>query len=158
MKAVPPRYRTCVVCNFHKELTNALPKILQVFISHAWNYSDDYRRVVQFLNDAPNFRWENLSVAEHDPVTSKELEYELRNQMRPADVFLIIAGMYASRREWIDFELTFARRIGRPIIGIQKWASERTPIAIQNAAVEIVGWNSASIVSAIRRHALPSGS
>lgn len=77
--------------------------------------------------------------------------------MRPADVFLIIAGMYAAHSEWIDFELSFARRIGRPIIGIMKWGSERVPIAIQDSATELVGWNGTSIVQAIRRNALPSG-
>ena len=51
---------------------------------------------------------------EHDSITADELEYELRNQMRPADVFLIIAGMYAAYRDWIDFELSFARRIEDP--------------------------------------------
>jgi MTH538 TIR-like domain (DUF1863) len=129
----------------------------RVFISHAWDYSADYWRVVQFLNEAPRFRWENLSVPEHDPVNSLELEYQLRNQMRPADVFLIIAGMYAARREWIDFELRFARRIGRPVIGIMKWDSIQVPTAIQNDATELVGWNGASIVRAIRAQALPSG-
>jgi hypothetical protein len=81
---------------------------------------------------------------------------QLRNQMRDADVFLIIAGMYAAHSEWIDFELQFARRIGRPIIGIDTWGSLRTPIAIQRAAREMVGWNGGSIVHAIRTYALPS--
>jgi hypothetical protein len=127
-----------------------------VFISHAWSYSDHYWRIVQFLNDAPYFEWENLSVPQHDPVSADQLAYDLRNQMRPADVFLIIAGMYAAHSAWIDFELSFARRIGRPVIGIVKWGGERVPVAIQNAAVEIVGWNSSSIVAAIRKHALPT--
>jgi len=130
----------------------------KIFISHAWDYSEeDYSRIVQFLDDSPNFEWENLSVPEHDPVKG-ELEYDLRSQMRPADVFLIIAGMYAAHSDWIDFELSFARRIGRPIIGIVKRGSERIPTAIQDAATEIVGWNGASIVAAIRKHALPTGS
>lgn len=126
----------------------------RVFISHAWDYSEDYYRIVEFLNDAPNFRWENLSVPTHDPI-SGNLEYELRNQMRDADVFLIIAGMYAAHSAWIDFELNFARRIGRPVIGIQKWGAERIPVAIQNAAVAIAGWSTVGVVGAIRQHALP---
>jgi len=130
----------------------------RVFISHAWEYDDDYWRVVGFLNDAPNFQWENLSVPEHDPVTDDDLKHGLRNQMRPADVFLIIAGMYAAHSDWIEFEVEFARRIGRPIIGISKWGSERMPVLIQDAATEIVGWNAASVVRSIRQHALPSGS
>jgi hypothetical protein len=130
----------------------------RVFISHSWDYGYDYDRVVQFLDEARNFRWENLSVPEHDPLQSDDLAYSLRNEMRPADIFLIIAGMYAAHREWIDFEMSFARRIGRPIIGIIKRGGERVPVAIQKAAAEIVGWNGNSIVGAIRRRALPTGS
>lgn len=130
----------------------------KVFISHAWDYYDDYYRIEKFLNNAPNFAWENLSVPEHDPIlNSQQLTYELNNQMRPANVFLILCGMYAAHSDWIQYEINFARRIGRPIIGIRPWGSERIPEVIQNAAVEIVGWNADSIVSAIRTYALPDG-
>ena len=129
----------------------------RLFISHAWHRSEHYSRVVFWLRSTPNFRWENLSVPEHDPIYGSDLEYELRNQMRPADAFVILAGMYANHSYWIDFELSFARRIGRPIIGVRPWGAERLPIAIQNAARKIVGWNGNSIVSAVRHLALPSG-
>lgn len=130
----------------------------RLFISHAWRRSEHYSRVVGWLNGASNFRWENLSVPEHDPLhDSDELDYELRNQMRPADAFLILAGMYSMRSEWIDFELSFARRIGRPIIGVRPWGAQRLPVAIQSAAIDVVGWNGASIVNAVRQYALPSG-
>ena len=92
----------------------------KVFISHAWAHNDDYYRCETFLNEAPNFNWVNLSVPEHDPISSSEkLTAELHNQMRPANVFLILSGMYVSHSEWIQYEINFARRIGRPIIGIK---------------------------------------
>jgi hypothetical protein len=40
----------------------------RIFISHAWNHGEDYWRIVQFLNESPHFRWENLSVPEHEVV------------------------------------------------------------------------------------------
>jgi len=129
----------------------------RLFISHAWHRSEHYSRVVSWFHAAPNFHWENLSVPEHDPVHGPDLEVELRNQMRPADAFIILAGMYAAHSDWIDFELSFARRIGRPVIGVRPWGAERLPAAVQNAAREVVGWNRASIVSAVRQYALPSG-
>jgi hypothetical protein len=126
-----------------------------VFISHAWEYNADYYRIEDWLNDAPHFSWTNLSVPEHDPIsTSEKLTRELNNQMRPAHVFLILGGMYVAHREWIQYEINFARRIGRPILGIRPWGSIALPVAVQNGADEIVGWNSASIVAAIRRLAL----
>jgi hypothetical protein len=129
-----------------------------VFISHAWSYNDDYYRLEKFLNAAPNFQWRNLSVPEHDPIaTSDQLAGKLNDQMRPANAFLILSGMYVAHSEWIQYEINFARRIGRPIIGIRPWGSERVPEAVQKAATEIVGWNTDSIVAAIRSHALPEG-
>ena len=126
----------------------------RIFISHAWEYSAEYFRVVRFLDEAPNFSWENLSVPEHDPLSMRNLAYELRNQMRPADVFIIIAGMYVSHSDSIDFEMSFARRIGCPIIALWPRGSMRMPVSIQRAAVAFVGWNGASLVRAIRQYAL----
>lgn len=129
----------------------------QVFISHAWDHNHEYYRLVEMLELAPRFAWTNLSVPEHDPVPGRDLRYELNAQMRPANVFLVLAGMYAARREWIDYELAFARRIGRPIVGIIPWGQIRTPVVIRKAAKQMVGWNTASIVDAIRYWALPEG-
>jgi hypothetical protein len=129
----------------------------KVFISHAWHRSEHYQTLVDWFDDAPHFDWTNLSVPEHEPVSNATLEYELRNQMRPADVFVILSGMYAAHSEVIDFELKFARMIGSPIIGVRPWGSQMIPAAIQRAATEMVGWNSGSIVRAIRAHARASG-
>jgi hypothetical protein len=132
----------------------------KIFISHAWRYSDDYYRVERLLGEAPNFSWRNLSVPSHEGIAAhdtEELAKRLRDQMRPANGFIIISGMYATHSAWIDFEIAFSRRIGRPIIGITPWGSERTPLVIQNAAAEMVGWNGGSIVRAIREHALADG-
>jgi hypothetical protein len=86
--------------------------------------------VEEWLNQARHFFWTNLSVPEHDPIASSEkLARELNNQMRPAHVFLILGGMYVAHREWIQYEINFARRIGRPILGIRPWASIAMPVA-----------------------------
>jgi hypothetical protein len=125
-----------------------------VFICHDWEYSDEYYRICQFLNDAPNFSWKNLSVPEHDPLdTDDMLQKNLRDQIRPADVMLVLAGMYTARSQWMDWEMAFARRIGKAIIGVRPWGNVQLPVVVQNKADEIVGWNSDSIVNAIRRRA-----
>jgi hypothetical protein len=127
----------------------------KIFISHAWDYHVEYYRLEGFLNAAPNFKWKNLSVPRHDPILNTEqLAKELHNQMRDAEAFLILAGMYVAHSNWILHEINFARRIGRPIIGIKPWGNLIVPMAVQNGADEMVGWNSGSIVAAIRKHAL----
>ncbi len=125
-----------------------------VFICHDWEYSDEYYRICNFLNDAPNFSWSNHSVPEHDPLDSGDmLQKNLRDQIRPADVMLVLAGMYTARSQWMDWEMDFARRIGKHIIGVKPWGNVQLPVVVQNNADEIVGWNTDSIVNAIRRHA-----
>jgi hypothetical protein len=62
----------------------------KLFISHVWNYNDEYWSVVNRLNEAPNFWWENLSVPEHDPLKFSDTEHLaklLRDQMRDAHAF-----------------------------------------------------------------------
>jgi hypothetical protein len=126
----------------------------RVFISHAWRYSEGYNRATDFLNKAPRFSWANYSVPEHDPVqNTAALEEELRQQIRPVEIVLILAGMYVNYSEWIDFEMNYADNISKPMVGIKPWGAQRTPAEVQNRVVEMVGWNTNSIVSAIRGYA-----
>jgi len=125
-----------------------------LFICHDWEYSDDYYRICEFLDAAPNFSWMDLSVPEHAPLdTDDMLRKNLRDQIRPADVMLVLAGMYTARSEWMDWEMEFGRIIGKSIIGVKPWGNVQLPVVVQNNADEIVGWNAATIVDAIRRYA-----
>ena len=128
----------------------------RIFISHAWQYHSDYDRLIRLLNEAPNFRYRNYSVPRHDPLhvrSKEELKEELRQQIRPVQVVLILSGMYVDYSEWIQFEMDYAHQLEKPIIGIKPWGSERIPRPVQEKVVEIVGWNTRSIVDAIRRYA-----
>jgi hypothetical protein len=125
-----------------------------LFICHDWEYGDDYQRICDFLDAAPNFLWNNLSVPEHDPLdTDDMLQKNLRDQIRPADVMLVMAGMYTARSIWMDWEIAFGRRIGKSIVGVRPWGNVQLPVVVQNNANEVVGWNSDGIVRAIRWHA-----
>ena len=132
-------------------------KTYLLFISHAWTYDADYYRLVNLLDNAGNFNWRNYSVPQHDPVDANnttKLATALQNQMRPTQAVLIISGMYAAYRTWIQYEIELAVAWQKPIIGIRPWGSERIPSAVSSVATEMVGWNTSSIVAAIRKHAL----
>ncbi len=124
----------------------------RIFISHAWKYNEEYYRLIEYLDAAPNFKYANYSVPEHDPADG-DIEEALKKQIRPVEVVLILAGMYVSYSDWIQFEIDFAQQLNKPIIGVELWGLKRTPQAVQDAADEIVGWNTSSIISAIRRQA-----
>lgn len=129
----------------------------RLFISHSWRYSERYMRMVEFLNAAPNFVWYNYSVPEskaYPAMRRAALEDELRDQIRPAQVVIILGGMYINHSDWLQFEIDFSKALRKPIIGIYPWGGQRMPLAVQSAASELVNWNTASIVSAVRRWAM----
>lgn len=128
-----------------------------IFISHSWSYSDDYVRLVDLINSAPNFSWKNYSVSLDDPLaggSKKKLADEIDKQIRLASVVLVISGMYVSYREWIQFEIDLSDQYNKPIIGVQPWGSVNTPAAVTRSAVEVVGWNTNSIIGSIRKNAI----
>mgnify|MGYP001952937625 CR=1 FL=1 len=132
-------------------------KTYRIFISHSWDYHKEYYRLVDMLNDAPRFKWQNYSVPKHDALdtaTDRELEAALRNQISPTHIVIILAGMYVNHRKWIQKEIEIAQDFGKPIIGVVPWGGERTPTQVSDAAEEMVRWNTDSIVGAIRRHSL----
>lgn len=126
----------------------------RLFISHAWKYSAGYDALVKYLAAAPNFNYANYSIPQSkafDGLSDFQLKEQLKAQIRPTQVCLIIAGMYVNHSEWIQFEIDYARSLNKIIIGLNPWASERIPVAVQNSAREMVNWNTSSIVAAIRR-------
>ncbi len=122
----------------------------RIFISHAWKYNESYYRLIGYLDDATSFSYANYSVPKHDPKDG-DIEEALKRQIRPVEVVVILAGMYVAHSDWIQFEIDFANLLSKPILGIRPWGAQRTPTAVSEAADEIVGWNTSSIVSAIRR-------
>lgn len=125
-----------------------------LFISHSWVYSDAYSKLMELLSNAPYFNFKNYSVPKDDPIHNAPNDYQLRaaikNQMQHASCVLILAGVYATYSKWINIEIQLAQEMGKKIIAIQPWAAQRTSQVVKNAADEIVGWNTSSIVNAIR--------
>jgi len=116
--------------------------------------NSEYYRLVRLLQNAPNFLFHNYSVPEHDPLgtkSDKDLEEKLGEQIRQVNCFVILAGMYVNYRTWIQKELEIANQYQKPVVGIIPWGQERIPKEVQEAAKEMVGWNTDSIVVAIRR-------
>lgn len=130
-------------------------KTYDLFIAHAWTYGDEYYRLVNMLNGASFFTWRNYSVPEHDQLPGgPRLGEQLRAQLRPVNALLILAGMYVNHREWIMHELDMAIEMRKPIIGIYPWGQERAPRRVVETSKVMVGWNTNSIVAAIRQHSI----
>ena len=126
-----------------------------LFISHSWTYHNQYQGLCNLLNQKPYFFWKNYSVPKDDPIHNANSDWALARaieaQMKPASVVLILAGVYSTYSKWIKVEIDMAKRLGKPIIAIEYWGSERTSQVVKNNADLIVKWNTDSIVDAIRK-------
>ena len=123
-----------------------------IFISHAWKYNVDYYTILRWLDES-SIVYHNYSVPEHDPLdarNTRKLKDALTEQMRHANIVIIIAGMYTNHSGWIQYEINEAVRMGKKIIAIKPRGNERIPLAVQMAAHKTVNWNSTALVDAVK--------
>lgn len=130
----------------------------RLFISHAWKYGDNYKRLTQLLDDANYFSYINYSAPKEKPLfpagtpkTNSQIRDLISNKIRPSQITIVISGMYATYSDWMQYEIDESIRMGKPILGIYPWGQINTPSYVTNNADEMAHWNTDSIVSAIRR-------
>ena len=128
--------------------------IYNLFISHSWTYSDAYEKLINLLDAKAYFTYKNYSVPKDNPIHHAYYDYQLKAaikaQMQSTSCVLILAGVYATYSKWINIEIELAKSMGKKIIAIQPWGAEKTSTVVKNAADIVVGWNTDSIVKAIR--------
>ena len=133
--------------------------VQHIFISHAWKYTEHYKKIVQWLDEAQaegQLTWSNYSVPAHDPkidpkttVGKNKLKEELKKQIYPSSKVIVLSGMYAAYSDWIEFEINTAVDKDKYIIGVKPWGQERIPQIVSDNANIVVGWNKKSIIDAI---------
>ncbi|MEW4221803.1 TIR domain-containing protein [Rossellomorea marisflavi] len=134
-----------------------MSKTYNLFISHSWNYSDNYDSLVSLLDNGSYFNYKNFSVPKNDPIhnasNDKELYDAIKRKVNSCHVVIILAGVYSSYSKWINKEIVIANKeflVPKPIIAIEPYASERTSKIVKDNADRIVKWNSISLIRAIR--------
>jgi hypothetical protein len=134
-----------------------MSKNYNLFISHSWAYGDAYEKLIRMLDVRSHFLYRNYSVPKNDPIhtsgTDRELHSAIKNKISLCHCVLILAGVYSTYSKWINKEIiicTAEFTTKKPIIAIQPWGAERTSKIVKDQADRIVGWNTESIVSAIR--------
>jgi hypothetical protein len=112
-----------------------------IFISHAWTYSDTYKSLKDLLDAAPYFSYTNFSVPKDDPIhtrgTDRELFDAIYNKIKLCNCVLILSGVYSSFSKWIDKEIKICKKEfsrAKPIIGISPWGQERDSTVVKDNA------------------------
>ena len=129
---------------------------IRVFVTHAWENSDDYLRVFEYLESARNFYYRNSSGPEHRPVdTSVEgFREELRRQITAAEVVVALSSLYAAHRDLMVFQLHYAKASDKPVVLLPGFGRELIlPREVAGLADEQAGWEERGLVDALRRQA-----
>lgn len=130
-------------------------KTYELFISHSWDYGFDRNGLHNLLRNnflTTEFFRDSSAPKEH-PIHSMndtDLINELIRRIQTVGVLLVPAGVYVTLSKWIQVEMAIAQQLGVPILAIRKFGAERTSTVAMQGANQMVNWNGASIVTAIR--------
>jgi len=126
---------------------------IRLFVTHAWEQSDDYLRVFEYLESARNFYYRNSSTPDQRPVGDKEvLREDLRRQIAPAEAVIGLASLWERHHELLSFELTFAQACNKPVILLKTFGVQKpVPKALADLATETVEWDERALVDCVKR-------
>ncbi len=129
---------------------------IRVYTTHAWELSDDYLRVYEYIESARNFYYRNCSNPEQRPVDTgtEGLREELRRQMGSAEVVVALSSLYGSHRDLMVFQLHFAKASNKPVILLPGFGCELVmPRTVTELIDSLAKWDERDLVDAIRRQA-----
>jgi hypothetical protein len=128
---------------------------IRLFVTHAWDTSDEYLRIFEYLESSRNFFYKNLSAPDKAPAGGKEADREeLRRQMAQAECVIARPGLYAKQSELLLFELAFAKASDKPVILMRPFgANAVTPKEVTSLSDQTVEWDGRALVDAIKSQA-----
>ena len=128
---------------------------IRLFVSHDWRENDDYTRVFEYLEAPGTFYYKNSSEPQNKrPIDRESQREELRRQIAPCEVVIVVPAVYRADPELVLFQMNFAKSADRPIIAMEIFGSaEPLPKAITDLADEISAWNGRDLIDALRRQA-----
>ncbi len=128
---------------------------LRLFVTHAWENSDDYLRVFEYLESARNFFYKNFSTPEHRPSGDREaLREDLRRQIAPAEAVIALSSLYDTHQDLLTFQLLFAQASHKPVVLMKPFGARgEVPKTILDLANEVAEWDERALVDAVRRQA-----
>lgn len=129
---------------------------IRVFVTHMFGEHPDYSRVFDYLESDSNFFYVNCSNPDDVPAAGGKdaLKARLLEQIRAAEVVLVVGSMYLENRDLIEYQLTAAATAELPVVGLEPFGGTgEMPEEIAARCNEVVGWNERLMVDALRREA-----
>jgi len=132
------------------------PDPIRVFVTHAFELSEDYLRVFEFLESARNFYYRNCGGPDQRPAnTSTEgLHEALRQQIVKAEAVVALSSLYTTHRDLLLFQLNYAKASDKPVVLLPGFGRELVlPATVMLMTAERAKWDERGLVDAIRHQA-----
>jgi hypothetical protein len=125
---------------------------IRLFVTHTWEENDDLSRIFEYLESSRNFYYKSTALPQAPrPLGNEPQREELRRQIAPSEVVIVLPVTYRREPDLVLFQLNFAKSANRPIIAMEYFGSSETlPKAIRDLADSICPWNERSVVDALR--------
>ena len=116
-------------------------KMYNLFVSHIDRDEDEYSIFIQKLSGV--LEYQNLGILGDID------ENDIIEQIKPAEVVIVLSGLYNKYKSIIKKQVDIARNLNKPIIVIRPYGMEDVPEELEEAATDIVGWNAPCIAESI---------
>ena len=129
---------------------------IRVFVTHAFQETDDYLRVFEFLESVDRFFYLNVSKPDNVPTTGgiEAIKDELIRQIKQAEAVIVLPSLYEEKESLGRFLMDAADANSKPMIAIRPFGGLlETPEAVVQRVKEHIEWNDREIVDALKRQA-----
>jgi hypothetical protein len=128
---------------------------IRLFVTHSWEENDEYTRVFEYLEASGTFHYQTTSQPHAKrPIDRESRREDLRRQIAPCEVVIVLPAAYRAAPELVLFQMTFAKAAERPIVAMENFGStEPLAKAIKDLADEVSAWNERNLIDALKRQA-----
>lgn len=125
---------------------------IRVFATHAFDESDDYLRVFEFLESVDRFFYMNVSKPDINPASNQvqAVKDELTVQINAAEVIIILSDVYEQRPDIVKITMDVSEENNKVMIAISPFGgvAETPPEMLERCEVHL-GWNARDIADTI---------
>jgi len=129
---------------------------IRVFVTHAFQETDDYLRVFEFIESVDRFFYLNVSKPDNVPGTGgiEAIKEELIAQIKECEAVIVLPSLYEEKENMARFQMDAADVNDKPMIAIRPFGGvAETPKAVVERVKEHIEWNDREIVDSLRRQA-----
>ena len=127
---------------------------IRVFVTHAFQETDDYLRVFEFLEAVDRFYYLNVSKPDNVPTTGgiDAIKDELIQQIKQAEAVIVLPSLYEEKQNMARFLMDAAEANHKPMIAIRPFGGLlETPKEVVQRCKEHIEWNDREIANALKR-------